>query len=70
MRAGALGFSTSRTVVHTTKDGTVMPGTTAAADELLAIGSWTKAKELGKIRVEGKDYVVADGDVIEFRFNV
>ena len=38
MRAGALGFSTSRTVVHTTKDGTVMPGTTAAADELLAIG--------------------------------
>ena len=38
MEAGALGFSTSRTVVHTTKDGTVMPGTTAAADELLAIG--------------------------------
>jgi ribosome-binding ATPase len=39
-------------------------------DELLDIGSWTKAKELGKIRLEGKDYVVADGDVIEFRFNV
>lgn len=38
MEAGALGFSTSRTVVHTTKDGTVMPGTTATADELLAIG--------------------------------
>lgn len=38
MEAGALGFSTSRTVVHTTRDGTVMPGTTAAADELLAIG--------------------------------
>jgi hypothetical protein len=39
-------------------------------DELLDIGSWTTAKELGKIRLEGKDYVVADGDVIEFRFNV
>jgi ribosome-binding ATPase len=39
-------------------------------DELLAIGSWTKAKDLGKVRVEGKDYVVEDGDVIEFRFNV
>ena len=39
-------------------------------DELLGIGSWTKAKDLGKIRVEGKDYVVDDGDVIEFRFNV
>jgi ribosome-binding ATPase len=39
-------------------------------DELLTIGSWTKAKELGKIRVEGKDYVANDGDVMEFRFNV
>jgi ribosome-binding ATPase len=39
-------------------------------DELLDIGSWNKAKELGKIRVEGKDYIAADGDVMEFRFNV
>jgi len=39
-------------------------------DELLDIGSWTKAKELGKIRLEGKDYLVQDGDVMEFRFNV
>ena len=38
--------------------------------DLLAIGSWSKAKELGKIRVEGKDYVVADGDVLEIRFNI
>ncbi|MFM7251961.1 MAG: redox-regulated ATPase YchF [Ilumatobacteraceae bacterium] len=39
-------------------------------DELLDIGSWTKAKELGKIRIEGKDYHPSDGDVMEFRFNV
>ena len=39
-------------------------------DELLKIGSWSKAKELGKIRVEGKDYHPIDGDVMEFRFNV
>ena len=39
-------------------------------DELLEIGSWVKAKDLGKIRVEGKDYVAQDGDVMEFRFNV
>ncbi len=39
-------------------------------DELLDIGSWAKAKELGKIRVEGKEYEVADGDVLEIRFNV
>jgi ribosome-binding ATPase len=38
--------------------------------DLLDIGSWTKAKELGKIRLEGKDYVGQDGDVMEFRFNV
>jgi GTP-binding protein YchF len=39
-------------------------------DELLDIGSWVKAKDLGKIRLEGKDYLAADGDVMEFRFNV
>ena len=39
-------------------------------DELLDLGSWNKAKEAGKLRVEGKDYEVADGDVLEFRFNV
>jgi hypothetical protein len=39
-------------------------------DELLRLGSWNKAKEVGKLRVEGKDYVVADGDVMEIRFNV
>ena len=39
-------------------------------DELLELGSWTKARDVGKLRVEGKDYEVADGDVLEFRFNV
>jgi hypothetical protein len=39
-------------------------------EELLAIGSWAKAKEQGRLRVEGKDYEVADGDVLEIRFNV
>jgi ribosome-binding ATPase len=39
-------------------------------DELLDIGSWHKAKELGKLRVEGKEYEVIDGDVLEIRFNV
>jgi GTP-binding protein YchF len=38
--------------------------------DLLDIGSWDKAKELGKIRVEGKEYEVLDGDVLEIRFNV
>jgi GTP-binding protein YchF len=38
--------------------------------ELLEIGSWAKAKDAGKLRVEGKDYEVVDGDVLEIRFNV
>jgi GTP-binding protein YchF len=38
--------------------------------ELLDIGFWDKAKELGKLRVEGKEYEVRDGDVLEIRFNV
>ena len=37
---------------------------------LLECGSYTKAKELGKVRSEGKDYVMKDGDVVLFRFNV
>ena len=39
-------------------------------DELLSIGSWAKAKEAGRLRVEGKEYEVQDGDVLEIRFNV
>jgi GTP-binding protein YchF len=39
-------------------------------EDLLDIGSWVKAKEQGKLRVEGKDYEVVDGDVLEIRFNV
>jgi GTP-binding protein YchF len=39
-------------------------------DELLELGSWNAAKDVGKLRVEGKDYEVVDGDVLEIRFNV
>lgn len=39
-------------------------------DELLGLGSWAAAREAGKLRVEGKEYEVADGDVLEIRFNV
>lgn len=39
-------------------------------DELLEVGSWSKARDAGILRVEGKDYQPVDGDVMEFRFNV
>ena len=39
-------------------------------DELLELGSWNAAKDVGRLRVEGKEYEVVDGDVLEIRFNV
>ena len=39
-------------------------------DHLIECGSMTAAKEKGLVRLEGKDYVVQDGDIILFRFNV
>ena len=40
------------------------------ADDLDAAGSMQAAKAAGQVRMEGKDYVMHDGDVVEFRFNV
>ena len=40
------------------------------AKQIKNSGSFAKAKEKGLVRVEGKDYVMQDGDVVEFRFNV
>ncbi len=39
-------------------------------DELVELGSWNAAKAVGKLRLEGKEYEVLDGDVLEIRFNV
>jgi len=39
-------------------------------DTLLELGSWAAARDAGTLRIEGKDYEVADGDVLEIRFNV
>jgi GTP-binding protein YchF len=39
-------------------------------EQLLELGSWNAARDVGKLRLEGKDYVASDGDVMEFRFNV
>jgi GTP-binding protein YchF len=57
-------------VIHTDFERGFIRAETIHWDELLEAGSWAKAREAGKARVEGKDYVVADGDVMDFRFNV
>jgi GTP-binding protein YchF len=57
-------------VIHTDFEKGFIRAEVVHWDELVEIGSWSKARDVGKLRVEGKDYEVADGDVMEFRFNV
>ncbi|NNN21889.1 MAG: redox-regulated ATPase YchF [Acidimicrobiales bacterium] len=57
-------------VIHSDLQRGFIKAEVIAWDLLLEIGSWHEAKVSGKIRLEGKDYVVADGDVMEIRFNV
>ena len=44
--------------------------TTGSRNDLIACGTHAAAREKGLVRLEGKDYVVQDGDIIVFRFNV
>jgi hypothetical protein len=39
-------------------------------DDLISLGSEAKCRDAGKLRVEGKEYIIEDGDVVNFRFNV
>jgi ribosome-binding ATPase YchF (GTP1/OBG family) len=57
-------------VIHTDFERGFIRAQVIRWDELLDCGSWAKARDAGKVRVEGKDYEVVDGDVIEFLFNV
>ena len=57
-------------VIHTDFQRGFIRAETIQWDELLAAGSWSAARDVGKVRSEGKDYVARDGDVMEFRFNV
>lgn len=62
--------STAAGVIHSDFERGFIAAETIHYDDLVALGSLAKAREAGKLRVEGKDYVVRDGDVIFFRFNV
>jgi len=57
-------------VIHTDFERGFIAAETVSYDDLTTLGSHAKAREAGKLRIEGKEYVVADGDVLEFRFNV
>ncbi|MFC2626211.1 MAG: redox-regulated ATPase YchF [Parascardovia denticolens] len=57
-------------VIHTDFERGFIKAEVVSYDDLVAAGSYTKVKEEGKMRLEGKDYVMRDGDVVEFKFNV
>ena len=57
-------------VIHTDFERGFIRAETIAYDDFLACGGESGAKEAGKMRVEGSEYLVKDGDVFHFRFNV
>lgn len=57
-------------VIHTDFERGFIRAEVVSYDDLVEAGSMNVAKENGKVRLEGKDYIVKDGDVIHFRFNV
>ncbi|WP_216209476.1 redox-regulated ATPase YchF [Amycolatopsis aidingensis] len=57
-------------VIHTDFERGFIKAEVISFDDLVAEGSMAAARASGKVRIEGKEYVMADGDVVEFRFNV
>jgi len=57
-------------VIHTDFQRGFIKAEVVSYDDLIAAGSPVEARARGKVRIEGKDYVMQDGDVVEFRFNV
>jgi ribosome-binding ATPase YchF (GTP1/OBG family) len=69
VRAGATAPQAAG-VIHTDFERGFIRAEVASYDDYVACGGEQGAKEAGKLRLEGKDYTVRDGDVIHFRFNV
>jgi GTP-binding protein YchF len=57
-------------VIHSDFERGFIAAECTAYEELVKLGSFAKAREAGRLRIEGKEYTVQDGDVLEFRFNV
>jgi GTP-binding protein YchF len=70
VRRGAKAPKAAGRVHSDIERGFIRAEVTAYEDFIAAGGSEAKVREAGKFRLEGKDYVVADGDIVHFRFNV
>ncbi len=57
-------------VIHTDFERGFIRAETVAFDEFVALRGWKGARDKGAVRAEGKEYLVKDGDVLLFRFNV
>ena len=57
-------------VIHNDFEKGFIKAEVISYDDFITCGGEAKAKELGKLRLEGKDYIVSDGDIMHFRFNV
>ncbi len=57
-------------VIHTDFQKGFIKAEVVSFDDLVAAGSLAEARTKGKVRMEGKDYIMHDGDVVEFRFNL
>lgn len=57
-------------IIHTDFEKGFIRGETISYKDFVQFGDELKAKEAGKMRAEGKEYIVADGDIMHFRFNV
>ena len=69
IRAGATAPEAAG-VIHSDFQRGFIKAEVVSFDDLMAAGSLAAARAAGKVRIEGKDYVMRDGDVVEFRFNV
>ena len=56
-------------MIHTDFQKGFIKAEIVSYDDLMTAGSMAAAKAAGRVRLEGKDYVMADGDVVEFRFS-
>ena len=56
-------------VIHTDFEKGFIRAETVSYEDFIEYDGWLKSKEAGKMRLEGKDYIVKDGDILNFRFN-
>jgi ribosome-binding ATPase YchF (GTP1/OBG family) len=69
IRAGATAVEAAG-VIHSDFQRGFIKAEIVSYDDLVAAGSMAAARAAGKIRMEGRDYIMADGDIVDFRFNV